>query len=775
MRAIKNLPFEIRSILLVGLTLPFAFANFGAAAPPESGVYPIAVWYGGGKARAPMQEPDGRANRASWKRDLEQIKSLGFPAIKTWVEWASSEREEGQYNFTNLDQLLELADETGLRVLIQIYVDSAPDWLGEKYPDSRFVAQSGAVIPSQAAPGFCTDHPEIARRVAAFYRAVAQRAVAHRSFYAYDLWSEPHIINWAIINYIPDAQFCFCANTIAKFRSWLSKKYGGLQGLNTAWYRMFQRWDQVEPPRFGTILSYSDYIDWKTFISDKLADDLRDRVRAAKSVDPLHPATSHAAVPSIFTSPYAGDGTPDDWKMAAAADYYGTSIYPKHSSSAAPWSLLRRAGSLDFIRSSGRRNGGFYIGELQAGFGTTGVKVGEPVTAEDIEDWTWSAVARGARSISYYAYYPMSSGYESGGYGLIELDGNITPRARRAGSIASILNRHADFFLSAQPAKAEAAILYNPLAHLVGGEQSGGIRGGIRDSLFGYYRAFFEANVPVDFVHAADFEQRNWGDYELLIVPYPLMLSSKSTGELRRFVENGGRVLAEARAAWNDERGWATPTIPGGGLDLLFGCRELEVRPRAKTTIRLIGAISASAIPTKPIQTSRTQKRVDPPTEIFGAIYEEVLTPTSPHARIVGTFLDGRPALIGNRHGKGETLLAGSFLGIANESQSTAGFQDFMSQVFAWAGVSSPVRVQANSGATPPEIRLLEHPSGVLALVFNRLDQEQNLEIGIRLSGSTKAPESWTEGTPVQAGANAGELKVKIPPRRVAAIFISRG
>ena len=341
------------SLVLLSCLLVAALAP---GAPPDTTIYPIAVWYGGGKARAPMQESNATANRAAWKKDLAQIRGLGFPAVKTWVEWASSERQEGKYDLGNLDQLLELADEAGLRVIIQVYVDSAPDWLGEKYPDSRFVAQNGESIPSQAAPGFCTDHPEIARRVASFYSEVARHAVKHRSFYAYDLWSEPHIINWAVINYIPDAQFCFCRNTLAKFRQWLNRKYGSLQGLNAAWYRGFERWDQVDPPRFGTILSYSDFIDWKSFIADKLADDLRERKQAVKSVDPDHPATSHAAVPSIFTTPFAGDGTPDDWKMAAAADYYGTSIYPKHSSAAAPWSTTRRAGALDFIRSSGMRN-----------------------------------------------------------------------------------------------------------------------------------------------------------------------------------------------------------------------------------------------------------------------------------------------------------------------------------------------------------------------------------------------------------------------------------
>ena len=742
----------LRAVILSLLAL----APAAAQAPPPAPTYPIAVWYGGGKARAPMQEADPKARRAEWKRDLEQIRSLGFPAVKTWVEWASSERQEGKLRLDNLEQLLELADELGLRVIVQLYADSAPDWVGVRYPDARYVAQSGAAIPSQAAPGFCTDHAEVARLVLGFYRAVAERARRHRSFYAYDLWSEPHIINWAIINYIPDPQFCFCPHTLRKFRAWLEKKHGSLEALNAAWYRGFARWDEVEPPRFGTILSYTDYIDWKSFIADKLADDLRQRARAVKEVDRDHAATSHAAVPSIFTSPYAGDGTPDDWKMAEVVDYYGTSIYPKHSSSAAPWSVLRRAGSLDFIRSSGRRNRGFYIGELQAGFGTTGVRVSDPVTPEDIEDWTWSALARGARSVSYYAYYPMSTGYESGGYGLIELDGTVTPRARRAGAIAELVARNAAFFLQASPPAADVAILYNPLAHLVGGEQSGGVRGGVRDSCFGYYRALYDRNVPVDFVHALELERGDWGRYKLLIVPYPPMLSRGAARAIERFVAEGGRVLGEARAAWNDERGAATPVVPGGGLDRVFGCRELEVRPR-KTSIRLTSRLKGAGEPAGSIA-------------FEGAVYEEVLRPTAPEARAVARFPDGAVAAVANRYGKGEALLVGSFAGMAHETAPSAGFGEFVGEVLDWAGIQPPLRIRA-SGGPAPEVRILASPAGRLLVAFNRGDAPLDLSVEYP-EPAAAAAEAWTPETPVRPGEGARGLRVAIPARRVAAVFL---
>ena len=71
----------------------------------------------------------------SWKEDLLKIKSLGFNTVRTWVEWNVGEPRAGEYHLENLDSLLRLADEVGLKVIVQVYVDSAPEWVGAKYPE----------------------------------------------------------------------------------------------------------------------------------------------------------------------------------------------------------------------------------------------------------------------------------------------------------------------------------------------------------------------------------------------------------------------------------------------------------------------------------------------------------------------------------------------------------------------------------------------------------------------------------------------------------------
>ena len=130
----------------------------------------------------------------------------------------------------------------------------------------------------------------------------------------------------------------------------------------------------------------------------------------------------------------------------------------------------------------------------------------------------------------------MSSGYESGGFGLIQLDGTITDRARAAGGIARVVDRDQKLFLDARPPAAQVAVVYNPMAHFVGGRQRaaayGGPQGEVagieRDSLLGVYRALFPRNVPIDYVHINELSAAALAPYKLVILPYPLLLPASS-------------------------------------------------------------------------------------------------------------------------------------------------------------------------------------------------------------------------------------------------------
>ncbi len=719
--------------------------------------FPMAVCYGGGKVRAPMMDMNAQEHRAAWRADLQSIKALGFNAVKCWVDWATIEPTEGRYHFENLDQLLDLAQEVGLKVYIQIYADSAPDWVGRKYPDSHFVDISGALMPSESAPGFCFDHPGVRKAELAFFTALAERVKNQPAFMGWDLWSEPHVINWAWPTYLRSAEFCYCPYSVARYRDWLKQKYGTLQALNAAWYRHFTDWRQVEPNRLSTILSYTDYIDWRFFIVDKLAEDLRARYDAVKRVIPDKIATSHAAAPSLFTSPTAGDGNPDDWLMAKEVDYWGTSFYPKHSSPVGQDAAWRGA-LLDFSRSAcEREQNGFYIGELQAGFGTIALRVGATVTPQDERIWMWSALARGAKGINVYAYYPMSSGYESGGYGLIQLDGAPTERAKAAGGVARVVDEHQKLFLEAKPTPAEVAIVYNPLSYMVGGRQplptpgaQSEFAGIERNSMLGIYRALFPSNVPVDFIHIDEIAAGQAGQYKLIYLPYPLMITAAAAQGLRNFVRQGGTLMTEARLAWNDDRGHAQEIIPGFGLNEVTGCREEAVQQTAggKTEMEI-----AAADPSIPL--------LHPGGKLRGAIFEESLQPTSKSARVIAKFKNGDAAIVASSFGRGKVIMIGSFLGSLFETERDPNVGRFLTGLMEWAGVDRPVEVTGASVNPPIEVRTLEAGKEKLMVVFNHATTPAEPTIHLRMTKGAYEARDLVSGEVVPVSYESGALVLK--------------
>src|ERR1700683_3342179 len=688
-----------------------------ALSPPDSRVhrpeghenhfFPVAVWYSGGKARAPMLETLTPDSPRIWKDDLSKIKQLGFNTVRTWVEWNIGEPEEGNYHLENLDLLMRLADEVGLKVIVQVYVDSAPEWVGEKFPDGRYTAQDGQPIPSQAAPGYCFDHPGVRKSILLFFQEVARHVAANPAFYGWDLWSEPAALNWARIGYKSEPMFCYCPSSQERFRKWLKEKYLTLDRLNEAWHRTFSDWRQVEPPRYGTILTYTDFMDWRVYYGYKLAEDLKMRNDAVKAIDATHVTTSHAPNPSPMDRTLADPYDPtDDFLMKDSVDYFGTSFYPKLTAAEHNWKLERRVLAMDLTAAmTGGR--GFYVGELQSGFGVHGTTIGSEVTASDLELWTWGMVSRGARAINYYAFYPMNAGYESGGYGMIQLEGTLTERSRRAGETAKKIAANADLLLQAKPKQAQTAIVFSPLVPLLGGYDEKNTRNARHKALGGYHRMCSRRKLAVDVLSTRELVGLDLQKYKLIVLPYLLMMTKDETAALKTYVENGGHLFVEGRPGWGNEDGHAEGTVPGFGWTEMLGVRESSIDPGKQVEVKW-----------------GTQ-------EFTGTSFAEHFSVLDEKAKPLATFADGTPAGYEHAYGKGSAILLGTFVGQSNEAKPVA--MHPLGRILAkWAGLTEP----ALKAPTFVELREMDGEKGRFVFFFNHGEKAAEVEFTEELDRS---------------------------------------
>ncbi|ABW00934.1 beta-galactosidase [Caldivirga maquilingensis] len=669
--------------------------------------FPVSVWYGVGSVTPLFDEE-------TIKRDLKNIKEAGFKYVRGWVNWRDSEPRPGEYDFSGVENLLKTANDIGLRVILQVYLEFAPDWLPKLHPDSLYVSESGSVIMPQGSPGVCLDHPGVRARAEEFMRKLAQVVIKYPNFYVWDLWSEPNVIQWI---YQPTGWrglFCYCNYSKGRFRDWLKTIYGNVNTLNKAWHRSYLEFNDVEPPRFVSLHFARDNIDWLTFNIVKLKEDLEWRVKVIRSIDNNHPVVSHShGGTSVFSNPLFGE--PDDWEMASVVDAWGTSFYPKHAGRVKVDHVLDSL-VLDAARSAALASGKpYWIGELQAGQGVGGLKAVEPVTPDDVALWMWQAIAHEAKAINIYHWYPMMLGFESGGYGLINPDGSLTDRARKAGETARVIYENSDLFLKAKLIDSSVAILYNIESYKwlwIAQRHSSDV---LSRSILGVYRVLFNSNYNVDLVSIRQVEGNLISKYKVLIAPLSLVMTLKAALGLRNFVSNGGLLLVDSRFAAIRSDGYIDSGTPAYGLSEVIGGYEDGYMSVDKVNLR----ITSNLIPG--LKTGDL---------IIGSNYVSWLNSKANEVG-VSEFNLSKPSITINDYGKGKAIYVGTSIGLSYEANGPgSGVGKLIEGIMNIAMVQPPVEVKSTREGYI-EVRIMRSGADYLLFIINHSYGDQLVNVRI--------------------------------------------
>ena len=97
----------------------------------------------------------------------------------------------------------------------------------------------------------------------------------------------------------------------------------------------------------------------------------------------------------------------------------------------------------------------------------------------------------------------------------------------------------------------------------------------------GAFRAMTEAHLPVDFVTDLDLEENRLDDYKVLVLPNTACLSDNAVANIRRFVKNGGGLVASVESSRYDQDGNARPDF---ALADVFGAHFEKMAEELKST-----------------------------------------------------------------------------------------------------------------------------------------------------------------------------------------------
>ncbi len=525
------------------------------------------------------------------KHDMELLKKQGFNLVKLQENWMIDEPVEGCCDFSRYEELIAHAAKLDMGVYLGLTCEQAPHWLYEKHPDCRMVGRDGRTIvyespttlPADGKPGPCYDHPGAMADQLRFIRKLVETLGRFENLVVWNTWQE--IGYWS--DHWVGNSVCFCPNTLAAWRAWLTERYGDLDALNRAWNARYPSFAAIQPSRsMPSRQPQSVDLAWQTFMDNvQIANTLKARAAAIRAADPLkRPVFAHKGGPAYASG--------QDWNYARSQDFLGSSCYPpwfgmhgwddggtrpytrEHALSTEAWSV---AYAFDHIRSANRGKGcvggaPVWAAEFQGGPISTGFQKGRVPSADDMRRWMLSAVGSGVTAISFWVTRAEIMVAEQNGFSLLDSAGDTTPRFEEAGRIGRALNAHAELFAQPTMQPAKVGILVNEsnyqlCTHLAQGGEN------LAYSTRGWWRLLWDLNIPCDLL-SVDHDLESASKYAVLILPFPLSLSEAVAARLAAYVEAGGCLISEAAPGRINEEGFCNRGELSPTLAALFGVRQ---------------------------------------------------------------------------------------------------------------------------------------------------------------------------------------------------------
>ena len=462
--------------------------------------------------------------REIWSEDMRIFRDARINSATVNVfSWAKLQPSEDEYNFSELDDVIDMLSKEGYDIVLATSTGALPAWMFKKYPEVARTDYQGRHHKFGHRHNACPNSLVFQKYASALVDQLAAR-------YA----SNPHDVCWHISNEYGGE--CYCENCEKAFRVWLKKKYKTIDALNKAWNLEFwghtvYEWDEVVLPNaLGDGMETDQNtafaglsVDYRRFNSDGMLENFK------MERDVVRRYNKDVLITTNLMGTYKGL---DYFKWAKELDIVSWDNYPGYNT---PWSYT--AMCHDLMR--GLKDEPFMLMEQ-----TPSQQNWQPYNSlkrpGQMRAQSYQTVAHGADTIQFFQLRRSVGGCEKFHGAVIAHVGTENTRVfREVKQLGEELEQLSPLLPGAANS-AEVGIIFDWDNYWAFEYTSGpNIDLLYVDQIHQYYKYFYDHNIAVNMIPVdADFSR-----YKVIVAPVLYMVKPGMKEALEAFVANGGILI----------------------------------------------------------------------------------------------------------------------------------------------------------------------------------------------------------------------------------------
>ena len=552
-----------------------------------------------------------------WDEDMRLMNLANCNEMSVGIfSWATIEPEEGTFDFSFLDTIIDKVYAAGGRVILATPSGARPRWLAEKYPEVLRVTENGDRRKYGGRHNHCYTSPIYREKVRIINQKLAERYGKH-----------PAVVAWHISNEYGGKCYCpLCENAFKKF---VADRYDNdIEKLNTQWWSTFwshnyRSFDDVEfPTPLGEKSIHGLTLDFKRFVSHQTADFMRHEVAAIKEICPDIPVTTNM-MPSFPDLNY--------WEFANIMDVASWDIYPRWHSPEHDDQIITASFWHDFFRSLKGRS---YL-MMESAPGLVNWHEYNKLKRPGCDRAnSLIAVAHGSDSVQYFQWRKSRGSSEKFHGAVVDHVGTENTRVFNAVKDTGATLKAIDEICGTS-VHSKVAIVYDWENRWALDDAQGFQR---KDKKYHptdrqYYKKLWDRGISVDITNL----HRDLSGYDLVIAPMQYMTDAETIENIKNYVKNGGVFYTTYMLGMVNENDLCyLGGFPAGELKDIFGIWNEEIDTLYPgETVKVVA------------KDGKEYTAVDY-CELIHAKGATVL------AEYASEFYAGRPALTVNNYGKGK-------------------------------------------------------------------------------------------------------------------------